>query len=423
MTVGVAPRLSAERLRAALGTQRPPTAVASPTHRFDGLQAVYPGREIETDFGSCFVVEWSFPIQHRHGQEPLSGALELSDRGSACITRVAGQPAPRRPVFFDTETTGLSGGTGTYAFLVGLGSIEHDRVIVRQYLMRDYDEEPAMLEAVSAQLAQHDAIVTYNGKSFDVPLIETRVIASRRAVSAIPRVHLDLLYPTRRLLRGVLERCALGDVERHVLGFRRVEDLPSWMIPSVFFQFLREGDARLLGSILEHNRDDILSLLALTGWLARVYESPSESGLDARLCTRVARTYESIGWHDLAIKLLDETVAGAASTENRAEAALHLARLHRGLGAGAAAESMWRVASGHSILGIDALIAWAKYLEHERRDFHAAREIVERALVRAELRIKIAGRQSPDPLRQALEHRRARLLRRQGKAEAVVRSA
>src|SRR4051794_29309130 len=135
MTAGVAPRLSAERLRAALGTNRPATAVARPTHRFDGLQALYPGREIETGFGSCFVVEWSFPVEHRHGHQPLSSALELNDRGTACITRVAGQARPTRPVFFDTETTGLSGGAGTYAFLVGLGSIEQDRVIVRQYLM------------------------------------------------------------------------------------------------------------------------------------------------------------------------------------------------------------------------------------------------------------------------------------------------
>jgi uncharacterized protein len=420
MTAGAAPRLSVERLRAALGTQRPATVAPSPQRRYDDLEALYPGREIETDFGNCFVVEWSFPIEHRHGHEPLSGALELNDRGAACITRATGQPMPTRPVFFDTETTGLSGGTGTYAFLVGLGTIEQDRVIVRQYLMRDYDEEPAMLEAVSAQLAQHDAIVTYNGKSFDVPLIETRFIASRRSASAIPQAHLDLLYPSRRLLRGLLERCALGDVERHILGFRRVEDLPSWMIPSVFFQFLREGDARLLGGVLEHNRDDILSLLALTGWLGRVYQSPSESGLDARLCTRVARTYESIGRHDLAIRLLDETVASGDSGDSRAEAALHLARLRRGVGDGAAAERMWCVAAEHSILGIEALIAWAKYLEHERRDFRAAREIVERALVRAELRMKIAGRQAPDPLRQVLEHRRARLLRRQCHAGAVA---
>jgi uncharacterized protein YprB with RNaseH-like and TPR domain len=149
-------------------------------------------------------------------------------------------------VFFDTETTGLSGGTGTYAFLIGLGTIEPDRVVVRQYVMRDYDEELALLEAVGNQLAQHDALVTYNGKSFDVPLIETRFIASRRPLDVIPPAHLDLLHPTRRLLRGQLDRCALSDVERAVLGFRRFEDLPSWMIPSVYFQFVREGDARLL---------------------------------------------------------------------------------------------------------------------------------------------------------------------------------
>ena len=180
---------------------------------------------------------------------------------------------PRALSFSTLRRLACSGGTGTYAFLVGLGAIEADRVIVRQYVMRDYDEELALLDAVSRQLAQHDAIVTYNGKTFDVPLMETRFIASRRSDHAIPSVHLDLLFSARRLLRGQLDRCALGDVERSVLGFHRIEDLPSWMIPSVYFQFVREADPRLLGGVLEHNRDDILSLVALTGWLARTYQS------------------------------------------------------------------------------------------------------------------------------------------------------
>jgi hypothetical protein len=282
--------------------------------------------------------------------------------------------------------------------------------------MRDYDEELALLEAVGNQLAQHDALVSYNGKSFDVPLIETRFIASRRSLGVIPPAHLDLLHPTRRLLRGQLDRCALSDVERAVLGFRRFEDLPSWMIPSVYFQFVREGDARLLGGVLEHNRDDILSLMALTGWLARTYQSSPTPTDDARVLIRVARTQASIGWREDAMRVLAHVVDSTEPGDWRAEAAMELARLQRSAGLGPDAESMWDVAAGHSLLGIEALVAWAKYLEHECRDFERAREIVERALTRAELRARLAGVYHLDPLRQALEHRLARIVRRSRRA-------
>jgi uncharacterized protein len=411
MTTGAAPRLSVDRLRAALGT-KPPTVAPPPRRRHAALESMYPGREIETDLGACFMAEWIFPLNYRHGYEPLAGACALDDRGAACIARDANYTAPQQPVFFDTETTGLSGGTGTYAFLIGLGTIESDRVVVRQYVMRDYDEELALLEAVGSQLVQHDAVVTYNGKSFDVPLIETRFIASRHPGGVFPPAHLDLLYPTRRLLRGRLDRCALNEVERAVLGFCRFEDIPSWMIPSVYFQFVREGDARLLGGVLEHNRDDILSLMALTGWLARTYQSSPGPSDDARLLIRVARTHASIGWLDDAMRILAHVVDSTEPGDWRAEAAMDLARLRRSAGLGHEAEPMWDVAAGHSMLGIEALIAWAKYLEHERRDFERARQIVERALTWSELRARLAGVHYLDPLRQSLEHRLARIVRR-----------
>jgi uncharacterized protein YprB with RNaseH-like and TPR domain len=415
MTTVTAPRISADRLRTALGTRDPKRASQPAPRRHAALEALYPGREIANEYGRCFVAEWTFPLQHPHGRQPLEQALLLNDRGAACIGRASEYKAPQHPAFLDTETTGLSGGTGTYAFLVGIGSIEGDAAIVRQYFMRDYDEEPALLEAVSQQLARHDAVITYNGKTFDLPLIETRFIASRRSPHVIPPSHLDLLFPTRRLLRGILERCTLVDVERSVLQHHRVGDLPGWMIPSVYFQFVREGDPRLIGGVLEHNREDILSLFALTGWLCRVYQSPTESRRDARLLTRVSKTYELLGWRDEAIRVLSHAVTGVSSDDSRAEAALELARLHRIMGAGEDAERMWHVAAEHPALGLEALIAWAKYLEHERRDFGKARDVVDRALVRIQLRYGPSPDVAIDGVRQALEHRLARIVRRQGR--------
>ncbi|MFN0073009.1 MAG: ribonuclease H-like domain-containing protein [Chloroflexota bacterium] len=412
MTTGAAPRFSADRLRAALGTRRSTAPPSVETHRYSALAANCPGEEVQTKVGPCYVAQWSFPLEHRHGDVSLADVLALDARGVACLTRQPGHAAPRNPVYLDTETTGLSGGVGTYAFLIGLGSIEGKRVVVRQYLMRDYDEEPALLEAVSAQLAQHDAVVTYNGKSFDIPLVETRFIAARRSHAPVPELHLDLLHPARRLLRGSLERCALGDVERTILRHHRQEDVPSWMIPSIYFSYLRDGDARLLGGVLEHNRDDILSLIAFAGWLGKVFSAPQEAALPSMVLTRVAATYESLGWVDDAMIALEYAISSATNGGHRAEAALQLARLLRATGAGSMAEKMWRVAAEHSALAIEALVAWAKYLEHEQRDYDGARAAVERALTHLQLDARRKLNTEPDPRRQALEHRLARIVRR-----------
>lgn len=380
---------------------------------------MFPGRVIENQFGRCFVVEWEYPSDHQHGALRLSDALTLDQRGLSCIVRQsAAVDLPRNPVFLDTETTGLSGGTGTYAFLIALGSFEGDRFIVRQYLMRDYDEEPALLEAVATQLATHDAVVSFNGKSFDLPLIETRYLASRMPRPSIPSLHLDLLFPSRRLWRGWLESCSLGSLERAILGHRRHDDLPSWMIPSIFFQFVRERDPRLMSGILEHNVHDVLSLATLTGWLTGAFSEPGQRIREGHVLIRIATLYESLGWMDLAIACLQPVLSDASANGAalRSEAAFRIARMSSRIGAFQDTEPLWHIAAEHpGDRGIDALIAWAKILEHELRNYRDARAVVERALVRVQI---LAVRQ-PDSLwyssqHAALEHRLARLIRKEG---------
>src|SRR5207245_11750591 len=168
-------------------------------------------------------------------------------------------------IFLVTETTGLAGGTGTYAFLVGAGWIEGDVFVVAQHFMRDLDEEPALLAALAPLLERAGGVVTFNGAGFDLPLLETRfVLARRRWPATLP--HLDLLRPSRRVWTGCFDDCRLGTLERDVLGLAREEDVPGALIPSLYFDWLRRRRAAPLARVFAHNRDDVLSLAALVGW-------------------------------------------------------------------------------------------------------------------------------------------------------------
>ncbi|HZO32623.1 MAG TPA: ribonuclease H-like domain-containing protein, partial [Chloroflexota bacterium] len=175
-----------------------------------------PGTVIEGPLGACFVAERDLALDHRHGDEALGRFFELSDRGLGCLARLVEPLSIDREsiVFLDTETTGLAGGTGTYVFMVGLAYFRGDRLLVRQYFMRDHAEEPAMLTALSQVLGRFEAVVTFNGKSFDVPLLLTRYTANRQRPTVPTEIHLDLLHPSRRFWREQLESCTLSTLER-----------------------------------------------------------------------------------------------------------------------------------------------------------------------------------------------------------------
>jgi uncharacterized protein YprB with RNaseH-like and TPR domain len=172
------------------------------------------------------VVRRRFPVGHRHGAQPLLAAREATPAALALLSR-GGLPVSegRRLLYLDTETTGLAGGTGTYAFLVGVGFFDGDEFEVRQFFMRDLDEEPALLTVLEETFRKFDGFVTYNGAGFDLPLLETRFVLGRRRFPG-DVFHVDLLGPARRLWSARLADCRLGTVEQDVLGFLRDDDLP-----------------------------------------------------------------------------------------------------------------------------------------------------------------------------------------------------
>ncbi len=253
------------------------------------IEDLVTGRFHTTARGQCFVAEASYPLHHAHGDLPLSSFLELSPQSVAQVERDerVGDVDLRRVCFLDTETTGLSGGTGTMAFVVGLGFFEEEQFRLEQYFLRDPGDEPAMVEALMERFPAFEALVSFNGRAFDVPIIENRFILARTPPPLREKVHVDLLHPARRLWRYALSSCALTSLERKVLGVcRQQADVPSGVIPFLYRNYLRTGDARDMERVLYHNKIDILSMVTLAARLCRTYGDPWQSegsGGDRRL--------------------------------------------------------------------------------------------------------------------------------------------
>ena len=241
------------------------------------IEKLVPGHFHTTARGQCFVAEATYPPDHLHGDLPLAAFLDLS---SEIIAQVPAYGplvgADRRQVcFLDTETTGLSGGSGTMAFVVGLGFFVENGFCVQQYFLRDPGDEPAMIEALAELLPKFEALVSFNGRTFDVPIIENRFILARTPPPTEGLPHLDLLHPARRLWHYHLPSCALGTLERAVLGvLREQDDVPGGVIPFLYRDYLRTGDAREMQRVLYHNAVDVLSLVTLAARVCWAFTIP-----------------------------------------------------------------------------------------------------------------------------------------------------
>ncbi len=202
--------------------------------------------------------------------------------------------SPEDVIFLDTETTGLSGGVGTVAFQIGLGYFTSAGFVVEQLLMHDYPQEPEMFRILTGRLKRFSVICTFNGKSFDVPLLRSRLVMNRFSDESIPSVHADVLYPARRLWKLRLKQCTLGRLENQLLGVEREDDLPGAMVPQAYFQYLKDRDFAPMEKVLEHNRQDIVSLAQLFYELCRLMSQP-EAITENQDLLSMARMFERNG--------------------------------------------------------------------------------------------------------------------------------
>ena len=289
-----------------------------------------------------------------------------------------------RWLVLDTETTGLMGGTGTYPFLVGLAWWDGGGLEIEQLFMRDFHEERSVLAAIAERLAERPVLVTFNGKSFDWPLLETRYRMARRIALPRPQAHLDFLHPARNLWRLRLGSAKLSHLERHVLGWDRGADLVSSMIPKMYLDFVRWGRAEALIPVFEHNQMDLRGLAGLAGRILTILADDSPMTRDGLEIFGASQICDRRGQARRARKLYAQSLESSLPAQTDRIARKALARLAKREGDLDSACQIWRSALGNSREGYDAYEQLAIHFEHHERNPGKALEVVQDAL--AELR-------------------------------------
>lgn len=341
------------------------------------------GEEVETAHGTHFETEKLYDRYKRHGSLDIGDLAELPpDLFDAIANGTVPPCAPDRWAFLDTETTGLAGGTGTYAFLIGVGRITPDGFRVRQFFMRDHGEEPSLLTALADHLAQFDVLITYNGKTYDQPLLETRYRMSRFRPPFDRMPHLDLLHGARRLWKLRFDSCRLVDLEHQILGVERQGDLPGEMIPYVYFEFLRTGEALKLVPILHHNAMDILTLACLTGVVPWAFRSPDKALLThGAEMVGLARWFRQAEQYEQSIELFRRAIGRGLKDELLFRTMWDLALLERKCGRDdAAVAALTDLAGCRNPFRVAALEELAKHYEHREKNYTMALEMTRAAL-------------------------------------------
>lgn len=359
--------------------------------------------------GPALITEAAHPLRRSHGRARLTDLLR---HPAGTLAGLSGEQALRELewselAFLDTETSGTAGGVGTCAFLFGVGYLEGDTLRVRQWFLRDFGREETLLESVGRFLAPFRGLVTFNGKAFDLPVVSARLRLCRLNLKLPEEAHLDLLHASRRVWRDRLTSCSLATLEAEILAHRREEDIPSWLIPQRYFDYLQNGDLGPLGPVFSHNLEDILSLAGLAAHLCRlVHQGPDDP-----------REHLALGRHALrsrrlsqAARHLSAALRRSPSGRTRQEALRHLATVHRREGRIQQAIRCWRELSGLEP-GIEAHVELAKLYEHRTGELEAALSEVDAARAKLTGRQWLGGRRRGEWLAQ-LEHRRRRLERK-----------
>ncbi len=308
---------------------------------------------------------------HRTGRAPIAPARRARSDLLALLALDPGLSGcdAGGALYLDTETTGLAGGAGTVAFLVGLAFWDESGLVLEQLLVRALGEEAPMLARVKERIEQASMLVTFNGKSFDMPLLRTRFVMARMEAPSSPP-HLDLLHVARRIHgKSLKQSCRLVALEREVLGFERIDDIEGGDVAPTYLHFLRTGDARSLMGVVEHNAWDVVAMAALVG----VYGEPLEGALPAGDLVGVARTLRRAGALERAGEMAEEAVQRSSTPESlRARADIAKARGDRAR-ALADFETLAATVDDPSVR-----LELAKLYEHWRREPARALEWVER---------------------------------------------
>jgi hypothetical protein len=389
----------------------------------DAIADVLEGQWHERDGQRFLVVDRTYVPGYRHGSMVLADGLPPSDGVWPRLSLLAGPPEPSQPralspshlrtlapshlLFVDLETTGIVGGAGTYAFLVGCGWFDSGRFRIRQFFLSSFASERALLEAFGDVAATAGTVVTYNGKSFDLPLIETRFALHRLETPFAGKPHVDMLHPARRMWRGVETTCRLSTLEESLCGYVREGDVAGFEIPARYFHYVHASDARPLAAVFEHNRLDLVSLALVTARAAQLLNEGASGARSAREALGMGRLYERGGMMVEAKSCFARAAEFHEGDQDLlAEALRAYAVVSRRLREYDDAAAAWRRVLGLPIcprpVEREASEALAVHLEHRRRDLVSARDFA----------LRLLREDGTVARRQAAEYRLARLDRK-----------
>ena len=371
-----------------------------------------PGEEIETPFGPTYLIQTKYPLDYLHGTSVLSDLLNFNSKLASEIARQPGvrETSLEQLIFIDTETSGLVGGAGTIAFMVGVGAFVENSFQLRQYFLRDPGEERGMLHALQGDIEAAAGFVSYNGRTFDLPILEMRYMLGLRRhwpLSTWPQ--LDLLHPARRLWRRSLPDCTLGTIERHQLGVQRTEeDVPGSLIPGLYLDYLRTGDASEMGRVVYHNAIDILTLVGLTIQVLDRHQREDPSQLSGSEALAVGRWHHDAGRLEPAEMAYRKAVS-SSELEVRLDALRHLTAQLKRQGRREEAVEGWQMLHSLALDDPRPCVELAMYYEWHAANLVEARRWTQQALV--------CLTHWPDDWRRAqawasVEHRLARLVRK-----------
>ncbi len=354
-------------------------------------------------------IENPFNLETRYGKITISSGLQISGDILACLSKddAFSHLDLSTSLFIDLETTGLSGGTGTIPFNVGMGYYKDDKFWVAQYFLGDLSEEDRMIQEMAQFFTDMNfqSLVTYNGKNFDIPLLETRFILYRQPFPLGDLPHLDFMYPARNLWKHKYDNCRLSYLAREVVQTGRTEDIPSAEVPWRYFQYLQTGNYDLIEPILYHNQEDILSLLGVVIAGASIFIEEGEDCLpDAMDFFGAGNVMEKIGDTEKSVQFLKKALDGNLSDDVTTMAKMKLSYHFKRKEEWDKAVEIWREITSLEHISTGQLFSFrelAMYLEHKEKNYEEAIKIAEEGYV--------LSRGSSSYYEQDFEHRRARL--------------
>ncbi len=371
-----------------------------------------PNFEVEsTPLGEVYIRYNFYPLGTRHGSIYLRDILDIPNNALSFLgeNKSFEEISTDKLLFIDTETTGLAGGVGTVAFLVGVGHFCKNAFLIKQYFMPDYPFERSMLWHINELMKNMDAIITFNGASFDIPLIKSRMIMNHILPSKSDPLHLDLLISARRLWKNTLTSCRLTHLEENILGFSRIDDIPSSLIPHLYFQYLRNRNFHTLEKVFEHNLYDILSMTSLLHRIS--YKVLEKESLQKGEYLGIGKWHEKKGNLQKAMHFYQRALKEPLSNDLRKMVLYRLSFIYKKFNMWENAINTWEEIARRYKFETVPLIEIAKYFEHKVKNYEKAltytKEAKRRVIVKHRLKsVSIKGEL------EEIEHRRRRLQRK-----------